>query len=149
MADVFISYKSEDREWAEKVDSLIKSAGYTTWWDTSLQTGQRYNDRIDEELRSAKAVIVLWSERSWASAWVKEEALFARDQDKLLPIRIDKVSIGVPFYSLHTVDLRSWNGNPVAPEARALVESLERHVPRNLSEDYAVNVYWKIGRAHV
>ena len=30
MADVFISYKNEDREWAQKVDALIRSAGYTT-----------------------------------------------------------------------------------------------------------------------
>jgi hypothetical protein len=89
MADVFISYKSEDREWAEKLDALIQSAGYTTWWDTSLETGERYNERIDNELRAAKAVIVIWSERSWVSAWVKEEALFARDRDRLLPTRRD------------------------------------------------------------
>ena len=59
MADIFISYKSEDRAWAKKIDALIKAAGYTTWWDASLETGQTYNDRIDEELRVANAVIVL------------------------------------------------------------------------------------------
>jgi len=142
MADVFISYKSEDREWAKKVDDLIKSAGYTTWWDASLETGQRYNDRIDEELRQSNAAIVLWSERSWASAWVKEEALFARDQDKLLPVRIDGVSIGVPFYSLHTVDFRDWNGDPEAKGARELIETLTRRVPRNLVVAESVKVYW-------
>lgn len=142
IADVFISYKSEDREWAKKVDALIRGAGYTTWWDPSLQTGERYNDRIDAELKLAKAAIVIWSERSWASTWVKEEALFARDREKLLPVRIDDVEIGVPFYSLQTVDLRSWDGNPESPSAKPLVESLEWHVPKRLRADYSLNVYW-------
>ena len=142
MADVFISYKSEDREWAKKIDALIRGAGYSTWWDPSLQTGERYNDRIDTELKLAKAAVVVWSERSWVSTWVKEEALFARDREKLLPARIDDVEIGVPFYSLQTVDLRGWNGDPALPPAKALVESLERHFPRKLRPDYSLNVYW-------
>lgn len=142
MADVFISYKSEDREWAKRVDALIRSVGYTTWWDPSLQTGERYNDRIDAELRAAKAVVVIWSERSWASAWVKEEALFARDRDKLLPARIDAVEIGVPFYTLQTIDLREWDGDHSSPYARKLIEGLERHAPRKLRRDYTINVYW-------
>ncbi len=145
MADVFISYKSEDREWATKIDALIRSAGYTTWWDPSLQTGERYNDRIDAELRSAKAAVVIWSERSWASTWVKEEALFARDRERLLPIRIDAVEIGVPFYSLQTVDLREWDGDFSSPPARVLLESLERHVPKKLRADYTIYVYWTRG----
>jgi hypothetical protein len=58
MADVFISYKSEDREWAHKIDALIRPAGYTTWWDPSLQTGERYSDRAH---KSGKAFF-LWRE---------------------------------------------------------------------------------------
>lgn len=142
MADVFISYKSEDRDWAQKVDILIQSAGYTTWWDPSLQTGERYNERIDAELRSAKAVVVIWSARSWVSTWVKEEALFARDREKLLPARIDGVEIGVPFYSLQTIDLRGWDGDCGSPSAQKLLESLERQVPRKLRQDYDIYVYW-------
>lgn len=42
MADIFISYKSEDRDWAKKIEALISTAGYTTWWDNSLETGERY-----------------------------------------------------------------------------------------------------------
>jgi hypothetical protein len=142
MADIFISYKSDDREWANKLDTLIKSAGYTTWWDTSLMTGQKYNDCIDKELRAAKAAIVIWSERSWASAWVKEEALFARDQEKLLPIRIDNVSIGVPFYSLHTIDFQLWDGRLDSSEANSLVESLNQFIPKKLKKNFSVDVFW-------
>jgi len=142
MADVFISYKSQDREWAEKVDSLIRSAGYSTWWDTSLQTGERYNDEIDRQLRQAKATVVIWSTRSWVSTWVKEEALFSRDREMLLPARIDDVEIGVPFYSLQTVDLRNWDGGRDSAPALELLASLERHVPRKLRPDYQINVYW-------
>jgi hypothetical protein len=142
VADVFISYKSEDRDWAEKFDVLIRSAGYSTWWDSSLQPGERYNDRIDRELKAASAVVVIWSERSWISAWVKEEALFARDRDKLLPTRIDAVEVGVPFYSLQTIDFRGWEGASVSPSAQKLLESLKRQIPRTLREDYEVNVYW-------
>jgi hypothetical protein len=72
---------------------------------------------------------------------VKEEALFARDREKLLPTRIDGVEIGVPFYSLQTVDLREWDGDPGTPPAKLLLESLERHVPRKLRRDYVIYVY--------
>src|SRR5690242_4929330 len=127
MADIFISYKSEDKEWAKKIDTLVSSAGYTTWWDTSLVAGNTYNDEIDKQLQLAKVTIVVWSERSWNSRWVKEEALFSRDQDKLLPIRIDEVKIGVPFYTLQTLDFTNSDGRPEESSSLKLFESLERY----------------------
>jgi hypothetical protein len=145
MADVFISHKCEDRAWAEKIDNLIRGKGYSTWWDASIQTGERYNDRIDRELRRAAAAVVIWSSRSWESPWVKEEALFARDRDRLLPARIDDVQIGVPFYSLQTIDLRGWDGTPDHARAKDLVDGLGRLLPKTLREDYSVNVYWTTG----
>jgi TIR domain len=145
MADVFISHKSEDRIWAERIDSLLRGKGYSIWWDASLQSGQRYNDEINRELEQAAATIVIWSSMSWKSHWVKDEALFARDRDRLLPTRIDNVQIGVPFYSLQTIDLRNWDGTPSHGDAKRLTDDLERLVPKALREDYSVNVYWTTG----
>jgi hypothetical protein len=145
MADVFISHKSEDRTWAERIDDLVRGEGYSTWWDASLQTGKRYNDEIDRELRLSAATIVIWSSLSWASPWVKEEALFARDRDRLLPARVDDVQIGVPFYSLQTIDLRNWDGSTSHDAAKKLIDDLERLVPKALRNDYSINVYWTTG----
>jgi hypothetical protein len=142
MVDVFISYKSEDREGANKINTLLRSAGYSTWWDSSLQAGQQYNDEIDKNLREAKAAVVIWSKRGWGSKWVKEEALFARDRDKLLPVRIDDVEIGVPFYSLQTLDFQGWDGNSTSRAATVLIDSLEQYAPKKLRPNYAINVYW-------
>lgn len=81
MADIFISYKSQDRYWAVKIDALVRSAGYTTWWDTSLQTGERYNDRIAHELEQAKVSVVIWSARSWLSELVVAKEVPALAQE--------------------------------------------------------------------
>jgi len=66
------------REWATKIDALIRSAGYTTWWDHTLQIGERTNDKIDTELRLAKAAIVI-CRNELGHRRGSREALFARD----------------------------------------------------------------------
>lgn len=69
----------------------------------------------------------------------------ARDREKLLPTRIDSVQIGVPFYSLQTIGLREWDGDPSSTATTALLKSLERQVPKKLRRDYVINVYWTRG----
>jgi hypothetical protein len=40
----------------------------------------------------------------------------------LFPTRIDAVEIGVPFYSLQTIDLCGWDGDKNSPSAQKLIE---------------------------
>ncbi|MFZ4070630.1 MAG: toll/interleukin-1 receptor domain-containing protein [Caulobacterales bacterium] len=64
MADVFISYKKEDRAWTAKLGAALRAAGYTAWWDTRLVAGDTWNETVCTELRTAKCLVVLWSKAS-------------------------------------------------------------------------------------
>lgn len=110
MADVFISYKREDRAWAVRLDEALRAAGYSTWWDTSLVAGEHFNDAIDRELGDARAVVVVWSDAAKASRWVNAEAVSGFDRDILVSARIDGVALGYPFSVVQTVDLRAASG---------------------------------------
>ena len=62
MADIFISYASEDRERAGRVASVLESCGWSVWWDRKIVVGQAFDKTIESELEAAKCVIVLWSQ---------------------------------------------------------------------------------------
>ena len=62
MADIFLSYARPDREFAQKLANRLIQCGYQVWWDTELVGSDDFRDVILDELKLAKAVIVIWSE---------------------------------------------------------------------------------------
>jgi hypothetical protein len=110
MADIFISYKSEDYERASFVASALGEAGYSVWWDAELRTGETYDEVIDRELRIAHCVIVLWSQLSVKSRWVRAEATIGDRRGILLPVKIEDVDVPLQFELIHTADLIEWAG---------------------------------------
>jgi hypothetical protein len=106
VADVFISYKREDRAWAERIDAALRERGWSTWWDTSLVAGEHFNEAIDRELAAARCVVVVWSEGSRKSRWVNAEAVSGFDRDILVACRIDDVGLSYPFSVVQTADIR-------------------------------------------
>lgn len=129
MADVFISYKREDRAWAEAASARIVESGWSCWWDTSLVAGERFSDVIGRELVAAKAVVVLWSAASLASNWVKAEAQYAFDSDKIVAARIEDVTPGFPFQAIQTCDLQATQPRFATPaQWTALLEGVRRKV---------------------
>jgi hypothetical protein len=60
VTDVFISYKSDDRVVAQLFAKCFGEEGLSVWWDPVLRTGETYDEVIEENLRAAKAVVVLW-----------------------------------------------------------------------------------------
>ena len=63
MADLFISYADEDREWAERLAKALEDNGWSVWWDRRLLAGQSFDQIIERELTNTKAAVVLWSRR--------------------------------------------------------------------------------------
>ena len=74
MADIFISYAKPDWHLALTLSEYLKSEGWSVWWDKSLTSGEIFRDEIMRQLATAKAVIVIWTERSVKSDWVCAEA---------------------------------------------------------------------------
>jgi len=111
MADVFISYASADRETAAKLaDALADFGGWSVWWDREISVGERFDQLIERELRQAKGAVVLWSEKSVESDWVRNEARAAAKRRALAPALIDPVDIPIEFSNLQTADLTDWKG---------------------------------------
>ena len=71
MANVFLSYDHEDVGRAAPIASALEKAGHPPWWDRHIHGGAEYNDEIEAAVLKAEAVVVLWSERSVRSAWVR------------------------------------------------------------------------------
>ena len=88
MADVFISYAQPDRPLAFKLAAMLEAEGWTTWRDTNLAAGDDFGPKITPELDRARAVIVIWTDTSTKSRWVRSEANRASKQDKLIPIKL-------------------------------------------------------------
>ena len=74
MADVFISYASEDRDRVKPFIEALEDAGFSVWWDRRIGLGASFDKAIEVELNAAKAVVVVWSYSSVESDWVRNEA---------------------------------------------------------------------------
>lgn len=110
MPDIFLSYSHLDREAARNVAARLEADGFNAWWDQTLVAGDTWAEVTRTELKSARAVVVLWSRASWASRWVQAEAYAGYERRCLVCARIDDVSVEPPFNILQTVDLRTPDG---------------------------------------
>ena len=105
MADVFISYSKKEPEITVALASILEANGYTTWWDTSLLPGDDFPDKITEEIQKSKVTIVVWTNNSINSSWVRAEAYMADAQRKLVTVRSPDLNpnfIPLPFNTRHT-----------------------------------------------
>ncbi|MGD9968346.1 MAG: toll/interleukin-1 receptor domain-containing protein [Hyphomonadaceae bacterium] len=131
MADVFLSYKRQDRGAIEQMATALRALKLDVWFDASLNAGEAFSDEIDREAKAAKAIVVCWSPASAQSKWVKAESLIGFELEKLAAVYVagpDEFVPPAPFNSLHTEDLRAWL---TAPDASAAAwRSVLRRVGR-------------------
>ena len=130
MADIFLSYATEDREKAVQVASQFESIGFSVWWDRKIPAGMTWRQVIETSLNQMGCMVVLWSEHSIASSWVSEEAEEGRNRARLVPVLIDPVMPPLGFRGIQAADLIDWNGSPDEPGFRHLVAGVEALVGR-------------------
>jgi len=122
---VFVSYARTDRDRVKPIVDAIEARGQTVWWDHRLAGGSTFAHEIETNLRSAKAVIVVWSNTSVTSDWVRDEAAMGRDLGRLVPIRLDDVPPPLGFGQYHSVNFSRWNGRADADEISQLIAALD------------------------
>jgi TIR domain len=110
MAQVFISYKSDDRPHVQPLVQGLRANGLAVWWDQEISPDAPWEATIERELDEAKAVIVAWSQTSVASEHVKAEARRARHDGKLIQVFLDHCQPPLFFGERQGVSLRDWNG---------------------------------------
>jgi hypothetical protein len=111
MSDIFISYKREEQATARNLANALETQGWSVWWDPKLRAGERFNDVIEKALKESKCVVVMWSKRSVESQYVKDEATYALNRNKLVPVMIEEVELPFRFEGLHTPSLIGWDGS--------------------------------------
>ena len=125
MSDIFISYARADEARAQQVAAALQAQGYQVWRDDELPAHRAYADVIEERLKAAQAVVVLWSAESARSQWVRAEADAARSAGTLVQTTLDGSLPPMPFNQIQCADLSSWNGNGETPGWRKLSASVQ------------------------
>jgi len=140
LSDIFISYKREEQPTAKRLALALERSGWSVWWDPHLRVGEHFDDAIEEALRDAKCVIVLWSEKSVESRYVRDEATYALNREKLIPVAIEDVAPPFRFAGLQTAQLHGWDGSDVFPEFLKLVASVRSKVDPSLQGSTEINL---------
>jgi len=124
--DIFLSYASKDASKASELSRILESQGWSVWWDRELNPGEDFELEIDQALAASKVVIVLWSEQSITSDWVRNEAKDAKETHKLVPVILDNCRIPLSFRSLNTIDLQAWPDKKCLHELKQLQVALTK-----------------------
>jgi uncharacterized protein YjbI with pentapeptide repeats len=97
----FISYSTKDQEFAERLHADLQAKGVRCWFaPEEMKAGRKLHEQIDEAIRLHDKLLLILSEHSMSSNWVKTEIANAREREKregkqlLFPITL------VPFEAI-------------------------------------------------
>jgi adenylate cyclase len=79
MADIFISYARSTAPQAQQIAEALWVLGYGVWRDDELPTHRSYSEVIEERLKAAKAVVVIWSTEAVKSEWCARRSIARRE----------------------------------------------------------------------
>ena len=140
----FISYTTKDSEFTKRLHADLQARNIKTWFaPENLKTGDRFHSRIDESIRIHDKLVLILSEHSIESAWVRREveaAIEREDREKndvLFPIRLDDTIFDSKESwandikrSRHIGDFRNWKlHDDYAVALDRLVRDLKKEGP--------------------
>jgi hypothetical protein len=118
MANVFISFIHEEAEYAEAVQAFItqilgpEARPFLSSDQMQVYAGEKWLEKIMEELKSARVVLLMLSSKSVGRPWVNFEAGAAWTRDIItIPVcfkDLRKEALPKPYSSLQAVDLSVW-----------------------------------------
>lgn len=105
MIDIFISYSHKNKDQVLELVQCLEKSSLGVWWDERLPQGATWDEQIEAALEAATAVVVVWSKDAVRSENVKDEAHYALEEHKALPIRIEEVTLPYRWRRIQHVDL--------------------------------------------
>ena len=131
MPDIFLSYNREDQSRAKVFAEALIAQGFDVWWDVGLRTGEAYDQVTEKALKTAKAVVVLWSKKSVESRWVRAEATLADRNKTLVPCMIEPCERPIMFELTQTAELTHWQGDAGDKAWTAFLSDVKRFAEKD------------------
>lgn len=130
MAEIFISYKRDQRERVKVIADLLREEKLSVWFDANLGAGrgEGFDAEIEREVTSAYCVLVCWTPAALRSIYVKAEAKKGLDHDALVPVFLEECTLPVPFNAIDTVNLTLWHGDTDDSSWRRVLSQLKEKV---------------------
>lgn len=91
--------------------SALSERGHSVWWDGLLEGGDRFSQVTETALETSDVVLVVWTETSINSHWVRDEATRGRDRGRMLSVSLDGTEPPLGFRQIQYIDL-SGTGDP-------------------------------------
>nr|DAP46114.1 MAG TPA: TIR domain [Caudoviricetes sp.] len=140
--DVFISYSSQNSKAAQAICHTLEQHKIRCWIaPRDIPSGSEYSDIIDAAIINCKVFIIIFSESSSTSLWVKGELNAAFTEQKyIIPFRIDDTRLTggnrVILNQFHWIDAYPDYEQKFAE----LVESVSRIIGKPKNEPQQVNI---------
>ncbi len=124
MADIFLSYSSQDRERVRPLVQSLEQQGWSVWWDRRIPPGKTWRQVIQQALDDARCVVVVWSKNSIESDWVITEAEEGQSRGVLIPALIDDVRPPLGLRMIQAARLTDWQGESSHHELESLLDAI-------------------------
>ena len=92
MADVFISYSTNDKDYAKELFDLLTFNGIDAWFaPKDISSGRDFTKEITKNIDAADILLLVLSKASMQpSCWAGNEVIYAQNKKKfILPVQID------------------------------------------------------------
>ena len=99
MADIFISYKSEEYKEANRLKELLAEQGISCWIaPASMRGGSNYAAEIPKAIKKCKVFVLLLTEKAQNSRWVpKELGQAIGEGKKVFPFMLENFTLREDF----------------------------------------------------
>jgi len=130
---VFISYKSEERAFVQRLADDLENNGVRVWWDRKrdqgIALGKRWQDEIDYALKHVEAFILVITPLAVASEMVRAElaSAYSLIPEKIVPIMVRPVAVADLPFEVRTRHYLSFeNAGQYDLHPKELIEALHK-----------------------
>ena len=160
MHEIFLSRSEKDSEKALKVINFLEDNKFSVFWDRKNPVGTNFDKFIAKKLAEAKCIVVLWSQNSLNSDYIRAETAIGVERDIYCPILIDEVDPPFPYGKLHAAKLFDWDGKTPTDQIDELLQRVsnltksnepgqmgdQKHVPEEKHETIYNSICMKFKR---
>jgi hypothetical protein len=127
MSGVFLSYSRVDHAIGEQVIAGLRALGVDCWWDEDMP-GVPWQEELERQINQLGALVVIWTQASKNSRFVRAEATLALSADKLVNVLYGVDQPPFPFNGLNGLPLDGWTGREPHSGWTRLVKTIEEQL---------------------